>query len=421
MANVSDIKSNTVELRRKKLSMRKLSDATDYHRAIEETKETRTSLKAKETGDIDEKSLRQHSDNVTGFRKTLRSIKHNLSPRELFRASTPLRSLPSMKTKLSSTSDGILEDREVSINTRSLEHLDKDNKLSNDVFWNNNINEWLNEYPGSDIVKSNKCTKNKSWDFSDSLLRNSKSDSDLISKSTVIPTEFDRSPLNQVKHATKSNSIIKESQVWDLNNNQENLTVEENNAKVIPERCDKNDGGEITQKCSLENPPKILISPTESTATEQDSKRKNKEDNTRNPDQIYDDKNMKSKPNFSRATNDEREGNSPQSKPNEFDVKDFYQSINDLVENHIGEQFYTQTEAKIWCKEISNHIREKIRRHTGDKFKIIVTTNIGPYRSIESTHISASCETVPGNDNFFTLAFQTKYLFIWTYLMLSKR
>lgn len=421
MANVSDIKSNTVQLRRKKLSMRKLSDATDYHRAIEETKETRTSLKAKETGDIDEKSLRQHSDNVTGFRKTLRSIKHNLSPRELFRPSTSLRSIPSMKTKLSSTSDGILEDREVSINTRSLEHLDKDNKLSNDIFWNNNINEWLNEYPGSDIVKSNKCTKNKSWDFSDSLLRNSKSDSDLISKSTVIPTEFDRSPLNQVKHATKSNSVVKESQVWDLNNNQENLTVEENNAKVIPERCDKNDGGEITQKCSLENPPKILISPTESIATEQDSKRKNKEDNTRNPDEIYDDKNMKIKPNFSRATNDEREGNSPQSKPNEFDVKDFYQSINDLVENHIGEQFYTQTEAKIWCKEISNHIREKIRKHTGDKFKIIVTTNIGPYRSIESTHISASCETVPGNDNFFTLAFQTKYLFIWTYFMLSKR
>ena len=420
MANVSNIKSNTVQLRRKKLPMRKLSDATDYHRASEETEETRTSLKAKKTSDIDDKLLPQHSNNVTGFRKTLCSIRRNLSPRELFRRSTSLRSLSSMKTKLSSTSDDILKDQKVSINSRSLESLDKDNNLSNDVFWNNNINEWLNEYPGSDIVKSTKCTKEKSWDFSDPLLRNSKSDSALISKSTVIPSEFDRSPLNKVKYATKSNSVIKENQVLDLNNNQENLSVEENNANAIPERCDRNDGGKVTQKNSLENPPKILISPIESNAAEQDSKRKNKEDNTGDINEIYNDKNMKSKPDASR-TNDERKGNSPQSKLSEFDVNEFYQSINDLVENHIGEQFYTQTDAKIWCKELSNHIREKIRKHTGDKFKIIVTTNIGPYRSLESTHISASCETIPGNDNFFTLAFQTKYVFIWTYLMLSKR
>ena len=420
MANVSDIKSNTLQLRRKKLPIRKLSDATDYHRTSENTEETRTPLKVKETSDIDKKSLRQHSDNVTGFRKTLCSIRRNLSPRELFRRSTSSRSLSSMKTKLSSTSDDILKDQKVSINSGSLEGLDKDNRLSNGVFWNNNINEWLNEYPGSDINKTTKRTREKSWDFSDSLLRNSKSDSDLIRKSAVIPTEFDRSPLNQVKYVTKSNSVIKENQALDLNNNQESLSVEENNAKAIPERYVRKNGGEVTQKNALENPPKILISPIESNATEHDSKMKNKEANTRDPNEIYNNKNMKTKPNASRKTNDERKGNSPQSKPNEFDVTEFYQSINDFVENHIGEQFYTQTDAKIWCKELSNHIREKIRKHTGDKFKIIVTTNIGPYRSLESTHISASCETVPGNDNFFTLAFQTKYLFIWTYLMLSK-
>ena len=236
MANVSDIKSNTLQLRRKKLPIRKLSDATDYHRTSENTEETRTPLKVKETSDIDKKSLRQHSDNVTGFRKTLCSIRRNLSPRELFRRSTSSRSLSSMKTKLSSTSDDILKDQKVSINSGSLEGLDKDNRLSNGVFWNNNINEWLNEYPGSDINKTTKRTKEKSWDFSDSLLRNSKSDSDLIRKSAVIPTEFDRSPLNQVKYVTKSNSVIKENQALDLNNNQESLSVEENNAKAIPER-----------------------------------------------------------------------------------------------------------------------------------------------------------------------------------------
>lgn len=105
---------------------------------------------------------------------------------------------------------------------------------------------------------------------------------------------------------------------------------------------------------------------------------------------------------------------------------DEYVSIED-IQKLIEEEIHYELDGKsfnsklvtLWCKDISNSVRDKLKFITKNKKKVVVTTYIGSKINDSGVHVSVKCQKQMNTDDFLTVALEGEDMVTWVTLLLA--
>ena len=91
------------------------------------------------------------------------------------------------------------------------------------------------------------------------------------------------------------------------------------------------------------------------------------------------------------------------------------------VQNFLTDKKYCEKLVTKWCKEITNKIRDKIKKAISDQnYKIVVSAHIGSklFSNHDTIHVAIRNACDPLKDRFITVALEGEDLFVWVSLFL---
>ena len=95
-----------------------------------------------------------------------------------------------------------------------------------------------------------------------------------------------------------------------------------------------------------------------------------------------------------------------------------------IAEEEIRGKFLTvdafdEKHVKDWCNEISRSLRGKFIKLTDNQRKVVVTTYMVPKMNGNVVGVYAECRKHADTDNFFIVAVECEYMFVWVNIFLS--
>ena len=100
----------------------------------------------------------------------------------------------------------------------------------------------------------------------------------------------------------------------------------------------------------------------------------------------------------------------------DHDIRFYMESkVKEVLDGKSYDPVYVTT----WCKQISNAVRDRFKRHGDIKRKVIVSTHIGAKQTVaDNAHVSVKCEHDIGTDKFITVALEGGDLYVWVTMLL---
>lgn len=100
-------------------------------------------------------------------------------------------------------------------------------------------------------------------------------------------------------------------------------------------------------------------------------------------------------------------------------IDEIHRIVEDVVHITLDDKQFDDKHVLLWCKEISNGLRDRLKTVTRNKRKVVATTYIGSKTNGDGAHVNVKCQKHMNMDDFITVALEGEDMFVWVTLLLS--